>query len=52
VTDHETISVALTYAALALVGPAMLTRLMQWAESYDAANLAAEIGAAIEGVVR
>ena len=49
-TDHETIAVALAYAALALVGPFVLTRLMQWAESQDAANLAMEIGAAIEGL--
>ena len=50
--DHETITVALLYAALALVGPFVLTRLLRWAESDDAANLASEIGYAIEGVVR
>ncbi|NBW11324.1 MAG: hypothetical protein EBR82_25160 [Caulobacteraceae bacterium] len=49
-TDHETIAAALAYAALALVGPFVLTRLMQWAESQDAANLILEIGAAIEGM--
>jgi hypothetical protein len=52
VTDHETITVAMLYAALALVGPFILTRLMRWAESDDAASLAAEIGAAIEEVTR
>jgi hypothetical protein len=52
VNDHETITVALLYAALALVGPFVLTRLLRWAESDDAANLASEIGYAIEGVVR
>ena len=51
-TDNETITVALLYAALALFGPFILTRLMRWAESEDAANLAAEIGHAIEGVTR
>jgi hypothetical protein len=48
--DHETLTVALLYAALALVGPFVLTRLAGWAESDDAANLAMEIGMAIEGV--
>jgi hypothetical protein len=51
-TDHETITVALAYAALALVGPFVLARLIRWAESDDAQNLATEIGYAIEGVVR
>ena len=51
-TDHETLTVALAYAALALVGPFVLTRLLRWAESDEAANLAVEIGYAIEGVVR
>jgi len=51
-TDNETITVALAYCALALVGPFVLTRLLQWAESDEAANLACEIGYAIEGVVR
>jgi hypothetical protein len=51
-TSHETITVALLYAALALVGPFVLSRLIRWAESDDAANLAYEIGMAIEGVVR
>jgi len=51
-TDSETITVALAYAALALVGPFILTRLMRWAESDEAANLAVEIGMAIEGVAR
>ena len=52
VTDHETITVALAYAALALVGPFVLTRLVRWAESADAQNLAREIGAAVERVAR
>jgi len=51
-TDNETATVALAYAALALVGPFVLTRLIRWAESDEAANLACEIGYAIEGVVR
>ena len=51
-TDHETITVALAYAALALVGPFILTRLVRWSESADAQNLAREIGAAIERVAR
>ena len=50
--DNETITVALAYAALALVGPFVLTRLVRWAESSDAQNLAVEIGTAIEGVAR
>jgi hypothetical protein len=48
VTDHETLTVALLYAALGLVGPFVLTRLLRWAESDDAANLAVEIGMALE----
>jgi len=52
VTDHETLTVACLYAALALVGPFVLTRLIRWAESDDAQNLASEIGYAIEGVVK
>jgi hypothetical protein len=52
VTDNETITVALAYAALALVGPFVLTRLVRWAESSDAQSLAREIGRAIEGVTR
>jgi hypothetical protein len=52
VTDNETLTVALAYAALALVGPFVLSRLLRWAESDDAQNLATEIGYAIEGVVR
>ena len=51
-SDHETITVALAYAALALVGPFVLTRLMRWAESSDAQNLAQEIGTALERVAR
>lgn len=51
-TDNETLTVALLYAALALVGPFVLTRLIRWAESDDAQSLAVEIGYAIEGVVR
>jgi len=50
-TDHETITVALAYAALALVGPFVLARLIRWAESDDAQRLATEIGYAIEGVL-
>lgn len=46
--DHETLTVALLYAALALVGPFVLTRLVRWAASDDAANLATEIGYALE----
>jgi hypothetical protein len=48
VTDNETITVALLYAALALVGPFVLTRLVRWAESDDAQRLASEIGYALE----
>jgi len=51
-TDHETLTVALAYAALALVGPFVLTRLLRWAESDDAQRLASDIGYAIEGVVK
>jgi len=51
-TDNETITVALAYAALALVGPVIITRLLQWAESDEAKNLACEIGYAIEGAAR
>lgn len=51
-TDHETITVALLYAALALVGPFVISMLMRWSETQEAANLAAEIGAAIEEVAR
>ena len=47
-TDNETITVALLYAALALVGPFVLTRLVRWAESDDAQRLASEIGYALE----
>jgi hypothetical protein len=50
--DHETITVALAYAALALVGPFVLSMLLRWAESDDAASLAREIGTALEGVTR
>jgi hypothetical protein len=51
-SDHETITVALAYAALALLGPFVLTRLIRWAESDDAQRLASEIGYAIEGVAK
>jgi len=51
-SDHETATVALLYAALALVGPFVLTRLMRWAESTDAQSLAWEIGTALERVAR
>ena len=47
-TDHETLTVALAYAALALVGPFMLTRLARWAESDEAANLACEVALVLE----
>jgi hypothetical protein len=50
-TDSETLTVAFAYAALALVGPFMLTRLLRWAESDDAQRLASEIGYAIEGAL-
>jgi hypothetical protein len=52
VIDNETVTVALAYAGLMLVGPVILTRIMQWAASRDAANQAVEIGYAIEGVGR
>ena len=51
-TDHETITVALLYAALALVGPFVLSLLLRWAQSDDAQRLACEIGAAIEEAAR
>jgi len=51
-TDNETITVALAYCALALVGPFVLTRLVRWTESDEAKNLAFEIGMAIEGAAR
>jgi hypothetical protein len=51
-TDHETLTVAMLYAALALVGPFTMSMLLRWAESDDAKRLACEIGAAIEEVVR
>ena len=51
-TDHEALTVALAYAALALVGPFVLSRLLRWAESDDAQRLASDIGYAIEGVVK
>jgi len=34
--------------AIALIGPALLTRLVQWAESDDADNLAREVSAMID----
>ena len=51
-TDHETITVACLYAALALVGPFVVSMLLRWADSDDAQRLAVEIGAAIEEVTR
>ena len=51
-TDSETITVALLYAALALVGPFLVSMLLRWAESDDAQRLACEIGAALEEVAR
>jgi len=51
-TDHETLAVAVTYAALALAGSAMLARLSRWAESDDGKRFAVEIGNAIEGATR
>jgi hypothetical protein len=50
--DHEAITVAMLYAALALVGPFIASMLLRWAESDDARRLACEIGAAIEEVAR
>lgn len=50
--DHEAITVACLYAALALVGPFTLSMLLRWAQSDDAASLACEIGAAIEEVAK
>jgi hypothetical protein len=50
--DHEAITVALLYAALALVGPFLVSLLLRLAESDDAASLAREIGMAVEGVTR
>jgi hypothetical protein len=50
--DNETLTVACLYAALALVGPFVLSILLRWAESDDAQRLACEIGAAIEEVAR
>lgn len=47
-TDHETLTVACLYAALALVGPFTLSMLLRWAQSDDAASLAREIGAALQ----
>jgi hypothetical protein len=47
VTDNETITVALLYAALALVGPLLLTRLASWAASDQAAILLSEVGVAM-----
>lgn len=50
--DHEALTVALLYAALALVGPFMLSMLLRWSESDDAASLAREIVAALAEVAR
>lgn len=50
--DHEAITVACLYAALALVGPFLVSMLLRWAESDDAKRLACEIGAALEEVAR
>lgn len=50
--DHEALTVACLYAALALVGPFLLSLLLRWAESDDAKRLACEIGAALEEVAR
>ena len=47
--DHEALTVACLYAALALVGPFLLSMLLRWAESDNAKRLACEIGAAMEG---
>jgi len=49
-TDHETITVAIAYIALALVGPFMISMLLRWAEGDEAKNLACEIGAALESL--
>lgn len=48
--DNETIAVACLYAALALVGPFIMSMILRWAESDDAKQLAWEIGYAMEGV--
>ena len=50
--DHETIAVAVTYAAFALVGPWMVTMFLRWLESDEAGRLAVEIGAIVEEVTR
>ena len=50
--DHEAITVACLYAALAMAGPLMLSMLLRWAESDDARRLACEIGAALEEATR
>jgi hypothetical protein len=50
--DNETITVAVSYAAFALVGPFLISMLMRWCESQEAESLVLEIGAAIEGVTR
>ena len=46
--DNEAITVAIAYFALAFAGPFIITRLLRWAESKEAASLAVEIGMAIE----
>jgi hypothetical protein len=51
-SDDETIAVAVSYAAFALVGPFLISMLMRWCESREAENLVLEIGAAIEGATR
>jgi hypothetical protein len=50
--DNDTIAVAVTYAAFALLGPWTVTQLARWAESDHARNLAGEIACVIEEVTR
>ena len=51
-TDNDTIAVAVTYAAMALLGPFFVSMVLRWSESQDAAELVSEIGAVIEEVTR
>jgi hypothetical protein len=51
-THHETITVAVAYVALAFAGPFIVTRLLRWAESKEAASLVVEIGMALERATR
>jgi len=51
-TDHETIAVAVSYAALALAGPWFVSAFLRWLESDEARLLALEIGTLVEEVAR